>query len=283
MNRPNIYKVIFSSIFFLLFVFTVLALLVSQFSNTFSQLFLILTKNDRAYDNLVKFYYFCGILMALGYLIFSSWIKKDIFFQKLVAFGICIILIFILIFSLDGTKSLDSTISGLVVGEGLRNLSFFNLVRINFSYIIVSGFFYFFFLFFPLILFSLGFHFNTKNKIGKYLAFFCPSINVCLVVLFASGFQAYYDKSNLFLYIDFFMFYLGFVLFMRVFLSHKEFFGFYEYANILIFALGVLVCLFCSNTLSQAENYYNARMAFYMLAFLGWCGEWMYRSFKEES
>ncbi|PAF44414.1 hypothetical protein [Helicobacter sp. 11S02596-1] len=283
MNKPNTYKVIFSSIFFLLFVFSILSLLVSQFSNTFSQLFFILTKNDRAYDNAVNIFYLFGIMMSLGYLILASYIQRDIFFQRLVAVGICIVLIFIFVLSLSTEKSLDSAILGLMTGDGLKDLSFLDLVLENLKYIFISGFFYIFFLFLPLILFGFGFRLNVKNQLGKYLAFFCPSINVCLVVLFASGFQAYYDKSNLWLYMDFLMFCVGFILFIKVFLSRKEFFGFYEYANMLFLALGVLVCLFCSNTLSQTENYYNARMAFYMLAFLGWCGEWMYRSFSEDA
>ncbi|PAF48554.1 hypothetical protein BKH46_01220 [Helicobacter sp. 12S02634-8] len=278
--RPDVYKVIFSSVFFLLFVFSVLTLLVSQFSNTFSQLFLILTDEGRVYDGLISFFCFCGVLLALGYVVGASYARQDVLVHRLIAMGVCIVLIFVLILRLTMLETLDSPLLGLGHQENLMDLSFWDLVRVNFSSIVISGFFYIFFLFVPLGLWGFGYQLDTKHKLGKYLDMFCPSINVCIIALFASGLQAYYDKGNAWLYLDFFLFCLAFVLLIRVFLLHKEFFGFYEYANMLFLILGVLVCLFCSNILAQAQDYYHMRLAFYVLAFLGWCGEWMYASFR---
>ncbi|PAF50542.1 hypothetical protein [Helicobacter sp. 13S00477-4] len=282
MGKTDVYKVIFSSVFFLFFIFSIFALLVSQFSDIFSQLFLILTGDDRVYTTLIRFFYFFGILMSLGYVVFSAWVQKDIFIQRLFSACICIIFIFIFILNMSISKTFDSIIVGLVSIQEISHLSLTELIGKNFIYIFISGFFYLFFLILPLVVFGFNYQFNQNNKIGKCLAFFCPSLNICIVVLFASAFQAYYDKSNLFLYIDFLTFCVCFILFFQVFLSRKDFLGFYEYANILLLVIGILVFLFCSNTLSQAENYYNARMSFYLLGFLGWCGEWMYHSLIDD-
>ncbi|MDO7253110.1 hypothetical protein [Helicobacter cappadocius] len=282
MNKINMYKVVFSSIFFLLFVFSILSLLVSQFSSIFSQLFLILTRDERAYDSIINFFYFCGILMSIFYLVVSTLWDKDVLLQRLVSVIFCIGFVFLLVFRLSSEKTLDSTILGFVADSSFERLGFGQLVAENFGSIILSGFIYVFFVILPLVFFGFGYGLNTKNIFGKYLDFFCPSMNVCVIALFASGFQAYYDKSSAFLYIDFMVFCLCLVLFLRVFLTHKELFGHYEYANILLMILGILICLLCSNTISQAQDYYNARKSFYLLVFLGWYGEWMYKSLLRE-
>lgn len=277
----NPYKVFFSSVFFLLFVFSMFALLVSQFNDTFSQLFLILTRDDRAYSLITDFLYFCGIVMCIGYLILSTWRDKDALLQRLVSMFICIVLVFVLIFSLSAQESFENIIFINSTAYGLRNLGFLDLFKLNIVDIIISGFFYLFFLICPLILYGFGYGINTKHGIGKYLEFFCPSMNVCLVTLFASGFQGYYNKSNPYLYIDFFAFCLCLGFFIYVYKTHKKFFSFYEYANILVLSVGIIICMLCSNVLGQSQDYYNARMSFYILAFLGWCGEWMYKSLKQ--
>ncbi|PAF53553.1 hypothetical protein BKH42_05045 [Helicobacter sp. 13S00482-2] len=282
MSKINMYKVVFSSIFFLLFVFTVLSLLVSQFSSIFSQLFLILTYDERAYDSIIDFFCFCGILMSIFYLIASTWWDKDVLLQRIVSVIFCIGFIFLLTFRLSTEKTLDFTILGFVSDSGFERLSFGEILIKNFQSIVISGFVYIFFVILPLIFFGFGYGLNTKNIFGKYLDFFCPSINICIIALFASGFQAYYDKSNTFLYVDFFIFCLCLVLFLRVFLMHKELFGYYEYANILLMIIGILICLLCSNIISQAQDYYNAKEAFYLLVFLGWYGEWMYKSLSKD-
>lgn len=283
MNKINIYKVVFSSIFFLLFVFSVLSLLVSQFSTIFSQLFLILTRDERAYDSITDFLYFFGILMSIFYLVTSTWWDKDALLQRLVSVLFCIGFIFILVFRLTNETTLDSTILGFVSDGSFERLSFGEVFSRNMSSIFISGFFYVFFVILPLMLFAFGYGLNTKNIYGKYLHFFCPSMNVCIIALFACGFQAYYDKSNPFLYVDLFVFCLCLVLFLRVFITQKQFFGHYEYANILLLIVGIFVCLLCSNTLAQAQDYYNARKTFYLLVFLGWYGEWIYRSLWENT
>ncbi|PAF41095.1 hypothetical protein [Helicobacter sp. 11S03491-1] len=276
MNKTNIYQVVFSSIFFLFFIFSMLALLVSQFSEIFSQLFLILTRDERAYQNITIFFYFCIIIISIGYLILSIWNNEGTFLHRIIAMGIFIFFVFVFIFNLGFTEPSNTAALRMVVAdENLHLLSFWSLLVNNFKYILISGFFYLFFLIFPLILYGFNYHLNTGNIFGRYLAFFCPSINICIIVLLASAFQPYYDKSNSFLYIDFLIFCISLMLFLRVFLMRKDLFNFYEYANMLLLIMGILICLLCSNILSQVGSYYNARMAFYLLAFLGYIGEWM--------
>lgn len=277
MNKTNPHKVIFSSIFFLFFIFSMLALLSSQFSEIFSQLFLILTRNERGYDNIINFIILVSIAMFVFYIIFCIWKNQGSIVHKTLAVGICIILILIFILKINDEKDINLTLELTLVNITEDYLSFLELIEKNTISILISGFFYIFFLILPLGALALNYYPDPNHKLGKYLKSLCPEINTSITALFASSFQPYYDKSNVFLYFDFALFCLCLGLFIYVFLTHKELFGFYEYANIIFLIIGIWVCLLCSNTLAQAIGYYNARTAFYALVFLGWYGEWMYR------
>jgi hypothetical protein len=63
-------------------------------------------------------------------------------------------------------------------------------------------------------------------------------------------------------------------------IKHKDVFGFYEYVNFALLMLGMLICFICTSVLSISDNYFNARYAFLVFAFVGWCAEWMYNSMK---
>lgn len=277
MNKANPHKVIFSSIFFLFFLFSILALLSSQFSEIFSQLFLILTRNKRGYDNIVNLIILVSIAMLCLYFVFCIWKRQGNTPRKILAIGICIVLISIFIFKIKDEKTIDLTLELTLVNITEDYLSFFELLEKNIISILISGFFYIFFLILPLGVLALNYYPDPNHKLGRYLQSFRPEINTSIIALFASSFQPYYDKSNVFLYFDFALFCLCLGLFIYVFLTHKELFGFYEYANIIFLIIGIWVCLLCSNILAQAIGYYNARTAFYALVFLGWCGEWIYR------
>ncbi len=247
MQKINLYKVVFSSIFFILFVITSLSLLLSTFAHDFTQLFSIFNKHF--YRPLIFFLYVCGVFMSLIYLVLCAWHKNHALIPQIVAF-----------------------IGGVL------------FIYLCFIPPIPTPTFLFAF-FFYLAFFLLGmiwFHFRSKKFKNKYLILFAPSLNTCLVTLFASGLQTYFLTHSLQVWFDWILFCLGLVLLLVLLARHKEYFGLYEYANLLVLIAGILVFLLSAPILFQIERYNEARWSFYLLGFLGWYGEWMYTSFKND-
>ena len=139
---------------------------------------------------------------------------------------------------------------------------------------------YIFFVYIPLLFLIFGIHPNEHNQVGKMLEDMRPSINIIIVVLFALSLQPYYYRDNIYAYLDIFAFLGGIGLLVWAIIKHKDVFGFYEYVNFALLMLGMLICFICTSVLSISDNYFNARYAFLVFAFVGWCAEWMYNSMK---
>ena len=137
-----------------------------------------------------------------------------------------------------------------------------------------------FFVYIPLLFLIFGIHPNEHNQVGKMLEDMRPSINIIIVVLFALSLQPYYYRDNIYAYLDIFAFLGGIGLLVWAIIKHKDVFGFYEYVNFALLMLGMLICFICTSVLSISDNYFNARYAFLVFAFVGWCAEWMYNSMK---
>lgn len=155
---------------------------------------------------------------------------------------------------------------------------FVELVRDYFPRIILVICAYAFFVYIPLLFLIFGIRPNKDNQIGRMLFNMRPSINIVIVALFALALQPYYYRDNLYAYIDVALLLGGLGLFAFVVRHHKEMFGFYEYANLTLLVLGIVMFITCSSVLAVSDNYFNARYAFLVFAFVWWCAEWMYLS-----
>lgn len=267
-------KVISSSLFFFMAIFVFLSLIVSNISETFSQLFLVFSLPFRAHDFISSLLLLFWMCMCIGFVIISIKKRLNNKIECMVAGGIgfvvgCILSIRFIIQTLNDFN---------VIVYSAYDLS--EMIIDNIILIALFSSIYIFFIFIPLLLGALKIHLNIFDKLGKRLESFKPSLNISLFMLFAYAIQPYYDKHNALLYLDLWMFYVGLGLVIVVLYRNKSKFGFYEYANLLWLFVGIIIFIFSSHTISQT-NYNLVRLLFVVIGLIGWCGDWMLLSLQE--
>ncbi|OOC33958.1 hypothetical protein [Helicobacter pylori] len=230
------HKVVFSSLFFLLFLFNVETLLFSHFSNDFSQLFFLF--ENHVYDFIIKLDYLGLIGVSSIYLLALILKPFTLTRQKCACIGILC-------------------------------LSFYawNFPIKNYS--IVLYVFYF------ALLGTLLWRFLGASMKQSFL----PSMNICVVWVFASSLQSFrfLSVSDC---VDFSLFILALFLLILVLIYHKRLFGLYEYANTLILIVGLCVVVLCSSMFIQTKEYYGMRLGFYFLGLLGWLLEYIHNTLR---
>ncbi|WP_104696195.1 hypothetical protein [Helicobacter salomonis] len=127
---------------------------------------------------------------------------------------------------------------------------------------------------YALVLITLGGLWTHYARIPILLNF-APSLNTCIIWVFACGFQTYlYPQCNT---LDFVFFVAMLVGLVGLIARHKEYLGVYEYANLLVLSAGLVVFMLCAPVIVDQEN---ARQAFFWLGILAWMGEWMHESMR---
>lgn len=273
-------KAVASYVFFFFLVFAILGIVVSEVSQTFSQLFFLLCKDGFAYDLIANIIIFLVVFSAISYLIISNMKNKGDFVKSFIASFIAFLFLFVWVFVVSAPD--EDFINTLHFNSyELVYLDFFALLEVNYFEILLSSFVYCFFILCPLGFLALNWHFNAQKSLHLVAHKFFPSINVCILFIIANAIQPYYDKANFYLYVDLFAFLLSLLLLLIVFVKKKYLFRFYEYANLLFLIIVIFIVLYCSSVLARAD-YYNVRYCFYLLAFLSWCCEWMFEDFVKE-
>lgn len=245
MHKPTIDQMVLSSLFFVLFVITALALLCTSFSHSFSQFFGILNKGF--YKPLIWGFFLCGAVLSLVYLLRSLWHKEDFWLAR--------------------------------VGALASGALFIGLCLHPPSPSPLQGFLLSLFFFIAFGILGLG-RFLLKwqdSPLARSLLFFAPSLNTCLFFLFASSLQSYLLELSWLACGDFVLFclWLGYLLY--VLSARPNHFGLYEYTNLWVLGAGILIFLLSASTLFQVERFNEARLSFYVLGVLSWLAEWMLR------
>ncbi|WRC29637.1 hypothetical protein KVB99_02960 [Helicobacter pylori] len=237
-QKIHTHKVVFSSLFFLLFLFNVETLLLSHFSDDFSQLFFLF--ENHVYDFIVKLDYLGLIGVSLIYLL--------VFIVKP--------------FTLTRQKC---------ACVGILCLSFYAWNFPVKDSLIVLYVFYF------VLLATLLWRFLGASMKQSFL----PSMNICIVWIFASSLQSFrfLSVSDC---VDFSLFILALILLILVLIYCKRLFGLYEYANTLILIVGLSVVVLCSSMFIfiQTKEYYGMRLGFYFLGLLGWLLEYVHNTLR---
>lgn len=273
--KPTSGTIIFSSLFFFFVVFVLLSLIVSSFSETFSRLFLVFSYPHRAYDFASNLLLLCFVLMCWAFVVHSVRHKRTNTTEKVVASTIGTLMLVALLLRVvaeiaqgqpdDIAYAFSDTLGGVVLWK-ITDISIYTFVYLCFIVL-------------PLLLPACKIRLNIFNKWGEWLSAYMPSINTTLFVLFAYAIQPYYDKANMLLYMDLWLFYIGFLLLLVALYRNAELFGFYEYANLLWLVIGMLVFSLCSKIITQAD-YTNTRTIFLIIGLMSWCGEWMLASMQ---
>ncbi|WP_367971766.1 hypothetical protein [Helicobacter acinonychis] len=230
------HKVVFSSLFFLLFLFNVETLLFSHFSNDFSQLFFLF--ENHVYDFIIKLDYLGLIGVSLIYLLVLILKPFTLTRQKCACIGILCLSFYAWNFPIKNS-------------------------------LIVLYLFYF------ALLGTLLWRFLGASMKQSFL----PSMNICIVWIFASSLQSFRFLS-MYDCVDFSLFMLALILFILVLIYHKHLFGLYEYANTLILIVGLSVIVLCSSMFIQTKEYYGMRLGFYLLGLLGWLLEYVHNTLR---
>ncbi|MGN8471116.1 hypothetical protein ACR9MM_04010 [Helicobacter pylori] len=230
------HKVVFSSLFFLLFLFNVETLLLSHFSDDFSQLFFLF--ENHVYDFIVKLDYLGLIGVSSIYLLALILKPFTLTCQKCTCIGILC-------------------------------LSFYAWnFPVKHSLMVL-------YLFYFALLVALLWRFLGASMKQSFL----PSMNICIVWVFASSLQSFrfLSVSDC---VDFSLFTLALILLILVLIYHKRLFGLYEYANTLILIVGLCVVVLCSSMFIQTKEYYGMRLGFYFLGLLGWLLEYIHNTLR---
>lgn len=268
--RDNKIQAFFAYLFFSLFVFVSVSLLVSKFSSTFSQLFLILSGGGRVFDVFLKLLLLLGIALCLYALIVSSWNQKEDLRSKILMMGFCLLFVFLFAFGFYGKDSIG--LMDLIL-EIEQKRSFWEIFWEHLDEIFVFGCFYFCFVFFPLLCLVFDVFPHSKSWLGRTLLQNRPSINIVIYTLMGSALQSFFHKSYWFFYLDLLAFIVGFLLLCLVYWKYKNAFGFYEICNLSFLCFEVLIVALCSDLIE--EKVFIARYVFLVFALVAWCAEWM--------
>lgn len=274
-------KSIFAYLFFSLFVFVSLALLISNFSSTFSQLFSVLSESGGVFNIFLYCLYLYGFLLCLYALILSSWNQKGDSKIKSIIFIFAIGFIFLFVFELQNHHQPFSIL------EMMSELSgeFEELFRLG--EFLIFAFFYLAFVFCPLL--TLGLRMSSLSK-NPFLIFFNqlvladqlkPSINIIIYTMMGYALQSYFHKSYWFFYIDLLGLVIGVLLLAWVYHRQRQSFGFYEVSNLIFLCVGIVIFAFSSKIITNED--FMARYVFFTLAFVAWCSEWMMNFAKKNS
>ncbi|GAA7724447.1 hypothetical protein HpCOL14_03460 [Helicobacter pylori] len=230
------HKVVFSSLFFLLFLFNVETLLFSHFSDDFSQLFFLF--ENHVYDFIIKLDYLGLIGVSSIYLLALILKPFTLTRQKCTCIGIL-------------------CLSFYAWNFPIKNSS----IALYVFYFALLG--------------TLLWRFLGASMKQSFL----PSMNICVVWVFASSLQSFrfLSVSDC---VDFSLFTLALFLLILVLIYHKRLFGLYEYANTLILIVGLCVVALCSSMFIQTKEYYGMRLGFYFLGLLGWLLEYIHNTLR---
>ncbi|GAA8153840.1 hypothetical protein HpDR142_07100 [Helicobacter pylori] len=230
------HKVVFSSLFFLLFLFNVETLLFSHFSDDFSQLFFLF--ENHVYDFIIKLDYLGLIGVSSIYLLALILKPFTLTRQKCACIGIL-------------------CLSFYAWNFPIKNSS----IALYVFYFALLG--------------TLLWRFLGASMKQSFL----PSMNICIVWVFASSLQSFrfLSVSDC---VDFSLFTLALFLLILVLIYHKRLFRLYEYANTLILIVGLCVVVLCSSMFIQTKEYYGMRLGFYFLGLLGWLLEYIHNTLR---
>ncbi|PAF45287.1 hypothetical protein [Helicobacter sp. 11S02629-2] len=275
--------IISSYTFFVLALFTMLALLASEFTTTFSQLFILLSKNGRIYDVFSMIICIAGIVSIFYTASFiykrkTSESKKAILILSIACVLSLLFLLFLFWHLLDHAKSI--VVNEISVEEDIRFYKFSSYAAsLNGILFFLS---FIFFIFLPVLYRLISLSLNLSSRTGRLLSILEPNKTTIVIFLFAAILEPSFAASDKLFYIDAFLFLIGAIMFLVMAFMKKALFRFYDYVNITMLALGILVILVSVNAMSNSD-FYNARFCFLILGFVSWSASWINFLLKEES
>lgn len=272
MRRVEMTEVIFSSLFFLLAVFTLLVVGLSSWTENFAQLFALVSKNRGLYVSLFQVWLGVGIIASIFFL-FIRPSRPPLARKYRFSMGVMLaIFSATLFFSVVGRDvSLEQGVLSWVHHSAwLIWLDSYAGTRL------LDGLFFMMFVGLPLGMWLGGVEFDREDRLGRFLHALRPSVNLAIATLFALAIQPVV-KESWWHYGELVVLWSGIGLLGALYYRRRYYFGFYESFNLMLLILGVALLALAHPVFDGYVNYYEAKKSFYGLILLGWSVRWMER------
>lgn len=281
MRKIEATDVLFSSLFFLLAVFTICVVLLSQYASSFSQIFSLVNRLGGMYSITLTILMATGLLLSLSFLLVRAPANHAHLSRRYATAIIVASLLFGILFFLGLTVHLlEHPISiegerGLVDGFVAVRQELSRVLDSSVSRRLIEFTIYTFFVLLPLAFWIYGIEFNRSDPFGQFLHTLRPPLNCVIFALFGMAIHPLV-KENWWEYVDSLFFWVGAGLLGWLFYKKKHYFGFHEMVNCVVLVIGVFI-FFLGYSLFEGVEYYEAKSAFYGLVFLSWSVRWMER------
>lgn len=271
----RLHTIIYSYLFFALFIFNVLALLSSEFMPVFAQVFALLTEDGRIYDIFSCILLFVALLTLCSmplriYTQRSIFGRTTPFVVTFVACALFVLLCMLLywlwgkIFAHDGMAILPNTNAAVPTWQDYyTSLEFFIALACWVCLVIL-----------PLLYKALSLTINMGHRIGKPMLILEPSMTTIVIVMSATACHPYFSHLPS-RFIHFACFVVASVLLIYVLVRRNTLFGFYEYANTILLTLSIFCFVLCSGSMLRGD-FFNAQLTLYILGICSWCSGWVH-------
>ncbi len=276
MKQSEMVEICFSSLFFLLALFTLLVLGLSNYADNFSQLFMLVNKNRGVYASTLNVLAVFAILTGVFFLRIRAKEHLSLRYKIWIVIMITLFAIFLILSMTvhwaNATPSETSLLNDIYalrqrialfidsyLGERLLDMTFLTLFALL-----------------PMSAALNNIDFNYEDHFGRLFYLLRPSANVVIITIFTCMIQPFF-KEHWWEYWEIFMMFLALSLLVLLFCRQPKIFGFYERFNLALLAVCTLMILFSSELFQENVDYYETKKAFYTLILLGWSARWMER------
>ena len=269
MKKVSKTDIIFSSLFFVLALFTLLILSLSGSVDGFKQLFSLVTKPYGVYYKIGIIFLVCGLFLSLFTLVRLNRyrMQKIYVFAVFVMFCLFVWILYYEFFIFErlyhDPYSLKELLE-LTQEDALKKTLFQR--AIDYSYYVL-------FVIFPIIIHLFDLHFDKSSKLGRLFQLTLPSMNLNLCVLF--GFSVFPFFSEMMGIVDCTLVIIGLICFGYIHTKKRHLIDSYEYFNFLLLLLLIVILIFSHYHYVDNESYFEIRRSFYYLALFAWCNDWM--------
>lgn len=271
MMKKNIpFHIVFSSLYFVLALFTILMLLLSGFAEDFKQMFRLITQPYGVYFMIAIILLLGGVVINLFHLvrIYTSYISKiySLCIASVLLIFVCLLYyqffieerVYLNLFSLEDSLKF--------VKEGILDKPFY--IRV------VDYLFYSLFVVIPCATYFLNLHFDKSKMIGRIIELMQPNFNVIIGGIFGFSISPFF-KNGIIGYIELIFLVLGLLVFIYIVVIRKNLLDSYEHFNLFLLLVVFVTMMITNHNFMDAQSYFEVRKVFYILVLVGWSSSWM--------
>lgn len=269
--KKNIpFHLVFSSLYFVLALFTILMLLLSGFAEDFKQMFRLITQPYGVYFMIAIILLLGGVVISLFHLvrIYTSYISKiySLCIASVLLIFVCLLYyqffieerVYLNLFSLEDSLKF--------VKEGILDKPFY--IRV------VDYLFYSLFVLIPCVVYFFNLHFDKSKIIGRIIELMQPNFNVIIGGIFGFSISPFF-KNGIIGYIELIFLVLGLLVFIYIVVIRKNLLDSYEHFNLFLLLVVFVTMMITNHSFMDAQSYFEVRKAFYILVLVGWSSGWM--------